>query len=428
MGGGRPPSPPDPRETARAQTGQNVSTAIANTILNSKNISTPMFDWKYTRSGERSRGLDDYLKGIKDDEERAAAEAKYGTGYEVFTDSLGDTHFLPIYEMEQEFANQDLKDVFGKMTQNQKTMGDIAASRLGELGNYGMGIKDYFKGGVDSEGNPLEGPAGYAGIGDVFNKTGYDYDLGNRTNWITGGRERDGTVTGSAAKALFDRYKGSLQGGKSRSLEVGPDGKIAIDDDKEFANPFRRQLEDDRVAAYERQKAEDASKGIFDTGSEYSQRRKRELNRDFIDREAAIARFEGQEERENAQTLQGILQGAYGFERDLADFDQRKHLTNLETQKTKTQLSEAIRSNRINEIMQLFSASQLQQPQMLQPYTSNIPTTDYAGIVADNYAQRVAAHNAKQASGGNLLGSLLGFGGSLLGGPFGGMLAGKMCD
>ena len=54
MGKPDPPTPPSPYATAQAQTGTNVSTAIANAYLNNVNQNTPDGSLNYSTSGNYS--------------------------------------------------------------------------------------------------------------------------------------------------------------------------------------------------------------------------------------------------------------------------------------------------------------------------------------------------------------------------------------
>ena len=71
------------------------------------------------------------------------------------------------------------------------------------------------------------------------------------------------------------------------------------------------------------------------------------------------------------------------------------------------------RNQPINEISALLSGSQVSQPNFIHPNNYNIPTTDYAGIVNNNYAQQVSAYNSQNAANGAMWGGLLGAGGQL---------------
>lgn len=70
------------------------------------------------------------------------------------------------------------------------------------------------------------------------------------------------------------------------------------------------------------------------------------------------------------------------------------------------------RNQPINEITALLSGSQVSQPNFINPGMPTIPTTDAAGIINQNYNQRLAAWQQQQAGLGGFLSGL----GSLAGG------------
>lgn len=72
------------------------------------------------------------------------------------------------------------------------------------------------------------------------------------------------------------------------------------------------------------------------------------------------------------------------------------------------------RNQPINEITALLSGSQVSQPNFMSTPGMNMPTTDYAGLVNQNYAQQVAAANQRAAGQGQLLGGLFGVGAGAL--------------
>lgn len=75
---------------------------------------------------------------------------------------------------------------------------------------------------------------------------------------------------------------------------------------------------------------------------------------------------------------------------------------------------QAIRNQPINEISALMSGSQVSQPSWISPQNQQIASTDYAGLINNNYNQRLAGYNAEQAATGNLMGGLFKLGGSFL--------------
>ncbi|TCN29104.1 endosialidase-like protein [Sinorhizobium americanum] len=69
----------------------------------------------------------------------------------------------------------------------------------------------------------------------------------------------------------------------------------------------------------------------------------------------------------------------------------------------------ASRNQPINEIAALLSGAQVTSPNFVQTQGQSIQPVDYAGLVQQNYQNQMAAYNARQQAGGNLLDSLLGF-------------------
>lgn len=77
------------------------------------------------------------------------------------------------------------------------------------------------------------------------------------------------------------------------------------------------------------------------------------------------------------------------------------------------------RNQPINEITALLSGSQVSQPNFVPTQGGNIPTTDYAGIVNQNYNQRLGIWQQNQANKQALMGGLFGLAsGGLAGGYF----------
>jgi hypothetical protein len=73
----------------------------------------------------------------------------------------------------------------------------------------------------------------------------------------------------------------------------------------------------------------------------------------------------------------------------------------------------ALRNQPINEISALLSGSQVQQPQFMQTPQQQIPTTDYAGIINQNFQQQFQNYQTQQQAQNQLLGGILGAAGSI---------------
>jgi hypothetical protein len=75
------------------------------------------------------------------------------------------------------------------------------------------------------------------------------------------------------------------------------------------------------------------------------------------------------------------------------------------------------RNQPLNEISALMSGSQVQQPNWLNSPTSQIPTTDFAGIMNANAQQQQQAYQTAQSGWNSVMGGILGLGaGALKGG------------
>lgn len=75
----------------------------------------------------------------------------------------------------------------------------------------------------------------------------------------------------------------------------------------------------------------------------------------------------------------------------------------------------ATRNQPLNEITALLNGSQVQAPQWANTNQPTIPTVDYAGLVNENYNQKLGVWQQQQAQSQNLLGGLFGLGSSLIG-------------
>jgi hypothetical protein len=118
---------------------------------------------------------------------------------------------------------------------------------------------------------------------------------------------------------------------------------------------------------------------------------------------------------------QGIKLGSAAYDRAMSqqgqtDNDARNQLI-LTGHGQAFSEGQAIRNQPINEITALLSGSQVSAPQAAGYNGSTIPTTDNAGIINQNYHDRVAAVNAQNAQTGSLVGGLFGLGAAALGNP-----------
>jgi hypothetical protein len=116
---------------------------------------------------------------------------------------------------------------------------------------------------------------------------------------------------------------------------------------------------------------------------------------------------------------QGIKRGSEAYTRAVADLSQNRNdahdnlYGNLYGQAQSAITAE--RNQPINEIGALLSGSQVNQPNYVNANTGQIPTTDYAGLVNQNYQQRLGIWQQEQAQRERNLGGLFGLGQAFLG-------------
>lgn len=73
------------------------------------------------------------------------------------------------------------------------------------------------------------------------------------------------------------------------------------------------------------------------------------------------------------------------------------------------------RNQSINELSALLTGSQVSQPNYVNTPQSTIPTTDTAGIINQDYSNRVGAYNQQMSQWNSTVGGLMGLGGKLIG-------------
>ena len=82
------------------------------------------------------------------------------------------------------------------------------------------------------------------------------------------------------------------------------------------------------------------------------------------------------------------------------------------------QTAQATRNQPINEITALLSGSQVSQPNYVYTPQQNIATTDYAGLINQDYQNRMGIYNSQMAQRGAMMGGLFGIGSAVAGNPF----------
>lgn len=149
----------------------------------------------------------------------------------------------------------------------------------------------------------------------------------------------------------------------------------------------------------------------FKLGNEATEARLMELGRARLDPLVA----QRDEDLRSRLANQGIKAGSDAYAREMATAGQTNNdaytslLLNGRAQANQELLTED--NQRINQIGALMSGGQVTQPQFGgQPNQPQLPTVDYAGLVEQNYQNKMNAYNAANAQRQGILGGLFGLG------------------
>lgn len=140
---------------------------------------------------------------------------------------------------------------------------------------------------------------------------------------------------------------------------------------------------------------------------------------DQLGRARLDPQFAQQEESTRTDLInRGIREGSPAFTAAMNNFNYGKNdaynSLYLNGRAQGAQEALAQRNQPLNEISALMSGSQVSQPNFVNPNMPTIPTTDNAGIINNNYAQKMQAYNASNSSMNGILGGLFGLGSSLI--------------
>lgn len=151
----------------------------------------------------------------------------------------------------------------------------------------------------------------------------------------------------------------------------------------------------------------------FDGSNEATEARLMELGRKRLDPMWSDREADFRTELTN----KGLMPGTEAFDREYRNFAQGRNdsYNSLMLQGRGQAFNEALTENNqpLNKITALLSGSQVSHPNYVNTPQSNVATTDYAGLVNQNYQAKLAAQQAKAAGFQSILGGLFGMGGQL---------------
>jgi hypothetical protein len=382
------PDPPNPIATAGAQTGTNVSTALANNALQQVNQQTPSGNLTYSQTGNYN-----------------------------FTDPTTGAN----YNIPQTTATQTLSPM-GQATfdQSQAAQYNLAALGANQSARLGQQFATPFDisggpsfGNVNSLTGAPQAQTSFADAGPIGSTFGASPDI-QRTyehgDDFSADRQR-------IESGLMDRLNPSLGIERNKYEQQLADQGIRYGSPA-YENAMRNysmQADDARLAVIgkggeEQQRLSDMAKAAGEFSNNAAQQQYEQM----------YGRANFANAAQQQQFAQNAQQGTFSNAALAQNFQQAGTAFNAANAARQQYLDEqfALRNQPINEISALLSGSQVSKPSFLNTGGATIPTTDVAGLINRNFDQQMAVSNQQSATANNIIGGLFGFAGGLGRGGF----------
>ncbi|CCE94650.1 conserved hypothetical protein [Sinorhizobium fredii HH103] len=373
---GSAPKSPDPNETASAQTATNIGTSVANNVMGNVNQVTPDGNLTYTYTTQKWK---DPLSGKEYDLQVPTATQTLSQQQQAIKDQT-DAAELNMASLANNQSGK-LNDLLGKPMDMSK------APVAGDASKIGLPGYQQFAGGPNLQTN-------IGNAGDITKSYDVDFD------------------TSRYEQALMDRMNPQLERDRAaletrlvnQGLQPGSEAyNRAIDEanrsaaDARYGAILNAGQEQSRLAGLARDQA------TFQNAAQQQQ----------FGQNATSAGFSNDANQQMFQN-QSTTTAANNALKDQT-FNAQQAKFNLQNQQRAQYLNEqyAQRNQPINEIIGLMSGAQVNSPSFVPTNSNPMPTVDYAGLVQQDYANKMGAYNTQQGNMQSLFGGLLGFGGQL---------------
>lgn len=404
MGKSKAPSSPDPKETSAAQTGTNIGTAVANSYLNNMNQVTPDGTLTYNQTGNKQY-------------------------YDAYT---GKTYDIPTFTAVTQLSPQQqaIKAQEDATNLNLGKLANSQSSRLNNLLGSPMNLS-----GAPAAGNAssLKAPTYQqygsgpqlqtsVGTGQIQNSLGSagditrSYDLGDVTDYENAIMSRlnpqieqdrssleqklanQGIMPGSAAyKTAMTQLEQNVNDQRTSAVLSGANYQATLANTQNQQASFQN-------AAQQQAYSQLLASGQF-ANSAQQQAYEQAMGNANLGNNAKQQMYNNQ-----YQATQGnnALAGQ--------SFADQQTLFNAQNTARNQYLQEQyqVRNQPINEISALLSGAQVTNPNFVNTANSQIATTDVAGIINQDYQNRLGAYQQQQAQSNGILGGLFGLGNSLI--------------
>lgn len=366
------PKSPDPKETAAAQTGTNVTTAIANGYLGNINQNTPDGSLNYS----------------------------YGDMKTVTDPTTGKSYQVPTTTVTQTLSPQQQ----AIKAQNDKAALNLATGAADQSGKLNQILGTPFSlNGAPAAADPSKlalpnytqfgsGPqmqTSVANAGDITKSYDIDFDTSKYEDALM---QRMNPQLAQSREALETKLVNQgLQPG-SEAYNRAIDAATRQENDARYGAILNAGQEQSRLAGLA------ANQATFQNSAQ-AQQYSQNAN------DASFANSANQQMFSN----QNSATAANNALKDQS-FNAQQAQMNAQNAARSNYLNEqyAARNQPINEISALLSGGQVTNPSFVPTQGQSMPTVDYAGLVNQNYQNQMAQYQQSQANGGALLGGLAG--------------------
>lgn len=384
-----PPTPPNPIDTARAATGTNVGTAIANAQLQNINQVTPGGNLNYSTTGNYA-WTDPTTQQTYNIPQFTATQTLTPQGEAIQGQQLATQYNLA------SMANSQSNRIGGLLSNNLDLSGAPAAGNASGLSNIPAAATSYASGGpIQSQLGPL---------GDIT-KT-----YGPEDNFSADRQRVEDALMARMNPQLAIQKQGLQQQLADQGLRYGS---------RAYA---------DAMQTYNQQE-NDARFGAIAQGGQEQQRMNQmaaqlaafqnQAQGQGYEQTLGAAGFGNQAQQQQYQ--QNALQAQFGNAGLAQQMAQQQAAFNAAQAGRNQYMQEsyAQRNQPINEITALLGGSQVQQPNFVSTPGAQIPTTDIGGLLNQNFNQQLGIYNTQTQNANQLLGGILGFGGKVGGAALG---------
>jgi hypothetical protein len=388
MGKPDAPTPPNPLTTAAAATGTNVQTAVANSFLNNTNQINPDGSLRYDVTG--NYGWTDPTTGTAYQIPTFTATQSLSPQAQAIK-SQSDATKMNLAGM----ANAQSGRVSNLLSNEMNLSGAPSAGNASSISNIPQAATSFNSGGPIQSSLDTSGLANASNIQSSYGPDDFSADRQN------------------VQDALMARINPQLDIQQSKLQQQLADQGITYGSQayNNAFTPFNQQSNDARFAAIsqagqeqQRMQQEAQARGEFQNQAQL------QAYQQALGQGSFANQAQGQQFQQNAAL--GTFQNA-----GLAQQQGQAQAAFNASQAARNQYMQeqyATRNQPINEITSLLSGSQVTQPNFVNTPGSQIPTTDVAGLINNNFSQQMGVYQQQNQNYQSLMGGILGLGAGAL--------------